>query len=97
MSELLYDAAVLDVGVLSDLVQLRGHLVTGLLHHVGEVRGGVAEQAVRVVELHQPPRLHHHHPVRVHDGVEPVRHRQDRALRETFSYCLLDEFVRSIK
>lgn len=95
MSVLFYDAAVFDVGVLGYLVQLRWHLVVGFLHHVGEMRGGVIEQAVGVVELHEPPRVHHHHAVWVHDGVQPVRHRQHGAVREAFSYCILNEFIRS--
>lgn len=29
-------------------------------------------QGSRGVQLHDPPSLQHQHPVRVHDGVEPV-------------------------
>lgn len=88
-----YDAAVFDVGVLGDLVELRGHFVTGLLHHFGEVGVRVVEQIVGVVELDEPARVHHHDAVGVHDGVESVGDRQHRAVREPMSYRSLDELV----
>lgn len=94
---LFYDSTAIKERCLCDLEKLFRHLVAGLFNHFGEVAFGVYEEFVGVIELNEPAGVHHHHAVRVHDGVESMRHRQHRAVRESLSYGSLDELVRSEK
>lgn len=93
---LFYNPTIIKESVFRDLIQLRRHFITGFINHFREVSFWVAEQFVGVVKLHQAAGVHHHNAVRVHDGVQSVRHREHRALREPCSYCSLDKFISSV-
>lgn len=69
---LFYNATVTDVRVFRDLEKLRWHFITGFFHHFREISFWVTEQFVRMVELDEPPRVHNHNAVWIHDRVQAM-------------------------
>jgi hypothetical protein len=56
-----------------------------------EVPRIIFEQCCRRPVFHRPALLHDQHPVSLYDGVQPVRHSQQRAVRELLTQRFLQQ------
>ncbi len=71
--------------------------LAGVLQQLVEDARIVLQEVLGRVELHHVAIGEHHDPVRVQDGVEAVRDRQDGAVLEALPNCVLYKSVASVK